>query len=83
MRIKLKITGRSYDLSLTVPRVLELSQGAQVDDALAELARLNITLAPSALLAISGQHIGSVAHHEQRTIEENDELLVFAPVAGG
>jgi len=83
MRITLTITGRSYDVSLASPRVLELRAGAQVEDALTNAARAGIPLAPRALLAVSGEHIGTVMQHEPRRLVDDDELLVFAPVAGG
>ena len=83
MRIRLIITGRSYEMNPTFPRALEVRPGAQVDDALASAARACVPLAPRALLAVSGAHIGTVADHEPRPLVEDDELLVFAPVAGG
>jgi hypothetical protein len=83
MRITLKINGRGYDVGAASPRVLELCPGAQVDDALLDVARAGIALAPQALLAVSGEHIGTVRQHERRSLVDNDELLVFAPVAGG
>ncbi len=86
MRITLAVTGRLYDAGLTLPRTLDLPAGAQVDDALAALKSKSGSarpLAPLALLAISGVHIGTVAHHEPRTLVEDDEVLIFSPVAGG
>ncbi len=83
MRITLAITGRFYDTRGTAPHVLDLPRGAGVDDALTNAARAGISLAPRALLAVSGEHIGTVTQHEARTLVENDELLVFSPVAGG
>jgi len=83
VRITLTITGRSYDASVDCPRVLDLRPGAQVDDALTNAARAGIPLAPRALLAVSGEHIGTVTQHEPRTLVDDDDLLVFAPVAGG
>lgn len=83
MRITLTITGRFYHVGAACPRVLELHPGAVVDDALSDVARAGIPLAPRALLAVSGEHIGTVTRHEARTLVDNDELLVFAPVAGG
>jgi len=83
MRITFTITGRSYDIGMASPRILELQPGAQVDDALGSAASAGIPLAPLALLAVSGEHIGTITQHEPRTLVDNDELLVFAPVAGG
>ena len=83
MHIAIAITGRAYNAALKLPRVLDLSDGADVEDALAALVRLAGPLAASALLAISGEHIGTVANHEPRLLVEGDELLFFSPVAGG
>jgi len=86
MRISIAITGRLYDATLVLPRTLDLPAGAPVDEALAMLrsaAGAEKPLAPRALLAISGEHIGTVANHEPRTLVANDELLIFSPVAGG
>ena len=68
---------------MKLPRVLDLPEGARVEDALTALRLVAGPLAASALVAISGEHVGTVADHEPRTLMENDELLFFSPVAGG
>jgi hypothetical protein len=83
MRISVAITGRAYNAAVKLPRVLDLPEGARVEDALTALRVVAGPLAASALVAISGEHVGTVADHEPRTLMENDELLFFSPVAGG
>ena len=89
MRIHVKITGRLYDARATSPMYLDLTPGATVDDALDVLRAegpANGTagpIIPQAVLAVSGEHLGTVADHAPRILVENDELLIFAPVAGG
>jgi hypothetical protein len=66
--------------------VLDLPLGATVNDALAVLQRdvcSRRCLVPSALVAVSGQHVGTVADHEALPLGDADELFIFAPVAGG
>jgi molybdopterin converting factor small subunit len=86
VRIKLKITGRLYDAAADPTPVLDLPPGATVDDALAVLrneAKGAGPIVPQALLAVSGEHLGTVADHASRALVEGDELVIFAPVAGG
>ena len=88
MRIHVKITGRLYHESTTPPTCLNLNAGATVDDALDALRAEDRSgaaeqIIPQAVLAVSGEHLGTVADHTPRTLVENDELLIFAPVAGG
>jgi sulfur carrier protein ThiS len=66
-----------------LPRVLELPDGARVADALTAMRVVAGPLASSALVAISGEHVGTVGDHEPRILMESDELLLFSPVAGG
>jgi molybdopterin converting factor small subunit len=86
MKITITISGRRYDLGPQHPGVLDLPTGASVDDALAVLQRdvsSRRCLAPSALVAVSGQHIGTIADHLVKPLGDADELFIFAPVAGG
>ena len=83
MRIKLKITGRLYNVAEGLPGELELSGEASIANALEAVRAMHGPLAPGALLAVSGEHLGTVADHLARTLRENDELLIFSPVAGG
>lgn len=83
VRIRVKITGRLYSVSEASPRELVLADGASIERALEELRLAHGPLAPGALLAVSGEHLGTVADHLARTLNENDEVLIFSPVAGG
>ena len=86
MKIRVVVTGRSYHAAEGLPAELELQQGGRVDDALRLLGdRLPAgqQLPATALLAVSGQHLGTVASHENRPLHEGDELVLLAPVAGG
>ena len=86
MIVHVVITGRGYDGSEAVPEQLTLAAGASIDDALAAIATYlppGRPLAASCLLSVSGQHVGTVGSHVPRTLDEGDELLVIAPVAGG
>jgi molybdopterin converting factor small subunit len=84
--IQIVFTGRSYQTSAQLPDTLELRDDAGVGDAIAAL-RLALgdadSLPSSCLLAVSGEHLGTVENHEPRTLEDGDELVLIAPVAGG
>jgi sulfur carrier protein ThiS len=84
VRITVTTTGRLHSVT-SGTRVFDLPAGASVDDVLAALKGEDGEAAPSpqALVAVSGDHIGTVADHEQRTLVDNDEVLIFSPVAGG
>lgn len=86
MNIRVAVLGRSYDKAAGVPEQLELPRGGTIDDALSALAKLlgeENRLPPSCLVAVSGQHLGTIASHASHALSEGDELVLFAPVAGG
>jgi molybdopterin converting factor small subunit len=86
MKVKLVITGRSYDAAAGVPEQLTLDDGATLDDALkAVRAALpeDRPLPASCLVAVSGTHLGTLASHPSRQLADGDELVLIAPVAGG
>lgn len=86
MKISVMVTGRSYHLAEGLPDELTLADGATVDDAIATLsAQLadDVQFPPSCLVAVSGQHLGTVASHETRVLCDGDELTLISPVAGG
>lgn len=83
MTIRLKMTGRQYNLSGTLPEVLQLTDGASIELALEQIRSIAGPIAPGALLAVSGEHLGTVADHLARTLNDDDEVLIFSPVAGG
>ena len=86
MKVKIVISGRAYHDAAALPAELTLPAGASVDDALAQLDELlpeGVSLPESCLIAVSGQHLGTRANHEQRELADGDELMLVAPVAGG
>ena len=86
MKVTVTISGRLYDRGPQHPGVLDLPKGATVDDALEVLQRdicSRRCLVPSALVAVSGDHIGTIADHQAQPLGDADELFIFAPVAGG
>ena len=86
MKIRIVFSGRGYDRAERLPGELELPDRATLREALAELQRLlgdGVALPPSCLVAVSGQHAGTVEQHDNRSLQEGDELMLIAPVAGG
>ena len=86
MMIKIVFSGRGYHDASSLPDELTLPDKASVDDALARLDELlpeGARLPESCLVAVSGEHLGTRASHEQRELTDGDELMLVAPVAGG
>jgi hypothetical protein len=77
--------GRAASSSSPLPAELELSAGATLADALAALRALSggSRWHDSTIVAVSGRHAGTLAKHAPLPLQENDELLLLAPVAGG
>ena len=86
MKIRVVLTGRSYHTAASLPAELELDEGASLDDALNQInaaLTAEAALPESCLIAIGGQHVGTVASHPDITLQDNQELVLIAPVAGG
>ncbi len=86
MNIRIVISGRNYELAEPFPDAIELPDGSTVDDALELLsARFSEgrSFPPSCLLGIAGKHVGTVSSHPPASLSDNDEIVIFAPVAGG
>lgn len=86
MKVRIVLTGRSYHAAGSLPDELSLPGNATLNDALAALrdaASSDELLPASCLIAVSGQHVGTIAEHEATPLKEGDELLFLAPVAGG
>jgi len=86
MKIRVVLTGRSYHTAASLPAELELDEGASLDDALNQInasLAAEAALPESCLIAIGGQHVGTVASHPDITLQDNQELVLIAPVAGG
>ncbi|QDU95260.1 MoaD/ThiS family protein [Lignipirellula cremea] len=86
MQIQVVVTGRSYHLAEGLPDMLSLPDGADLDAALAALAKdlpEGESFPASCLVAVSGEHVGTIGRHPARNLRDGDELVLFAPVAGG
>lgn len=86
MKIQVSYTGRSYQTANLLPSEITLAAGDTVDDALRLLTNElgeDQMLPASCLLAVSGEHIGTLASHTNRPLQDRDELILIAPVAGG
>ena len=86
MQIRIVISGRSYDAAESIPETLSLPDETTVDEALSQVASLfpeGKSLPSSCLVAVSGTHLGTLRNHRAYTLQDGDELVVIAPVAGG
>lgn len=86
MKIKVVVTGRSYHTADALPDEVELSSSACVDDAIEALSQHlsdGNSFPASCLVALAGEHLGTLNNHENRQLREGDELTLIAPVAGG
>ena len=86
MKIRVVLTGRSYHTAASLPAELELPAGASLNDALNQINAVltaESALPDSCLIAIGGQHVGTVANHPDVELQDGQELVLIAPVAGG
>jgi len=86
MKIRVMLTGRSYHTAASLPAELDLDEGASLDDALSQInatLTAEASLPDSCLIAIGGQHVGTVASHPDVALQDDQELVLIAPVAGG
>ncbi len=86
LNVQIVFIGRRYDAAQTLPDRLCLPDGATVDDALKAIAEQlsgRNPLSASCLVAVSGMHLGTLANFRPRTLQDGDEVLLLAPVAGG
>jgi molybdopterin converting factor small subunit len=85
MKIRRTYLGRSYQHAETLPEQIELESAATAADAVKAVNSLlgEAELPGSCLVTVSGDHIGSVASFTNRGLNEGDELVLIAPVAGG
>ena len=86
MKVRVVISGRSYDAAHDLPQHIELSDGCGVEAALATIAGLlpaDSRLPDSCLVAVSGTHLGTLGNHRPHELQDGDELTLIAPVAGG
>jgi len=86
MKIRIALTGRSYDMAADLPEELELADDATVNTAIEKLSGLlpqGRSLPASCLVSVGGAHLGTVTQFEDRPLEDGQELMLIAPVAGG
>ena len=86
MTVRVVISGRHYDSAQLPTDRLSLPDSASLDDALAALSGMlprGRSLPETCLVALSGRHLGTLANHRCEPLRDGDELLLFAPVAGG
>jgi molybdopterin converting factor small subunit len=86
MKIRVVISGRSYDAATEMPEEMSFADGASVDDvirAITEMLPEGKTLPASCLVAVSGRHLGTLGNHREHALVDGDELVLIAPVAGG
>ena len=86
MKIQISYTGRSYQTSTLLPAEITLDENSSVADALRMLTKDlsdEQQLPASCLVAVSGEHIGTLSSYTNRPLRDRDELILIAPVAGG
>lgn len=86
MKIRVVLTGRDYHTASSVPEELVLDEGALLDDALQQVNEAlggEASLLDSCLIAIDSQHVGTVANHPNLQLQDDQELVLITPVAGG
>jgi len=86
MQIHVVFSGRNYDLADVLPKTLELPEGCSLDQALGRLEEslpAGKQLPASTLVAVGGNHLGTLGSHTACTLKQGDELMLVVPVAGG
>ncbi len=86
MNIQVVISGRAYHTMQDVPESLDLAEGATLDDALTRIGDAlsdDQRLPATAMIAVAGKHVGTLARHESCRLKEGDEIVLIVPVAGG
>ena len=85
MKICITYLGRSYQHAQTLPEQIELESGSTISVAVQKVNSLlgDAALPASCLVSVSGEHVGSVGSFADRPLQDGDELVLIAPVAGG
>ena len=86
MKIRVVVSGRSYHVAEGLPAEIELPESATTQDAISTILQqlpAGESLADSCLVAVGGQHLGTLSSHQVHSLQDGDELTLIAPVAGG
>ena len=83
MKVRIVVTGRSYDQHSELPETLELSDGSTIRDAIQQIEALSTSLPATCLVSFNGQHLGTLGQFSDAPLSENGELVLIQPVAGG
>ena len=86
MQVRVFFSGRHNNIADNVPRELELPEGCMLSQALTTLLDClpaHRRPAGTCLVAVSGTHVGTLAHYRDTALRPGDELLLLSPVAGG
>ncbi len=86
MKIKIVISGRGYPSAQHVPSELEVAEGATLDEVISMISQqllADASLPSSCLVAVGGQHVGTLGNHNNQPLVAGDEVTLIAPVAGG
>jgi len=86
VKIKLVVSGRAYPRAASLPDALDVDEGCTLAEALARVAAMlpdGQGLPSAGLVAVGGQHAGTVCRHSNPTLRDGEELVIVVPVAGG
>jgi len=85
MKIRILFTGRGYPAAEDLPGELTLPDQSDLQEALSAVSSFlpESGLPPSCLVAVRGEHVGTVASCPKRRLRDGDEIVLVAPVAGG
>jgi len=85
MNIKIVMTGRSYDQTSEVGDQLTLPDEARLTDLIEEINRRlgDHQLSPSCLVAVGGNHQGTISANDNPPLQDGQEVVFLQPVAGG
>ncbi len=85
MKVRIVVSGRSYQVAKQMPDELTLPDGCSLDEALQQIANspAGESLPATCLVAVAGKHLGTLGNHQPHTLQDGDELVLLAPMAGG
>ncbi len=85
MEIRVNICGRHYHRAEKLPRVITVAEGSSLDQLLQKLQDQlgDSPLPKTALVILSGRHLGTLVAHRSAELRPDDELTILIPMAGG